>query len=367
MKKNTLKQSMLAVLLGTALLLPGCGADDKNVAEKDTTEYTEAKSTQIADASEMAETVEVVDENMVPIHADQLLEGTYPIAVDSSSTMFRIVSGELKVEAGQMFVTMTMGGTGYRYLFMGTGEQAVEAGEEQYIPFVENTSGEHTFTVPVEALDAGIDCAAFSNNKEKWYDRTVVFRADTLPADAFAEGYFVDAKSLGLEDGTYTVEVTEETVAITIPDGVTVSEVVVSPNTAKVTGIPENATVKLAVSWDGGSEQYAIVKVDATTGAVTLDEDATVTVGTEKIPLKPAPSDAGDEVAPLEVGEGVSVGIKSIPGLVYRLARGTTPDGVDTTAENAVVTTTATSSRVSLTDPQLPSDVAFYRVTVDVK
>ena len=210
MKKNTLKQSMLAVLLGTALLLPGCGADDKNVAEKDTTEYTEAKSTQIADASEMAETVEVVDENMVPIHADQLLEGTYPIAVDSSSTMFRIVSGELKVEDGQMFVTMTMGGTGYRYLFMGTGEQAVEAGEEQYIPFVENTSGEHTFTVPVEALDAGIDCAAFSNNKEKWYDRTLVFRADSLPLSAFAEGVITTATDLELDDGEYTVEVTLE-------------------------------------------------------------------------------------------------------------------------------------------------------------
>ena len=43
MKKNTLKQSMLAVLLGVALLLPGCGADDKNVAEKDTTEHGSQK------------------------------------------------------------------------------------------------------------------------------------------------------------------------------------------------------------------------------------------------------------------------------------------------------------------------------------
>jgi len=168
-------------------------------------------------------------------------------------------------------------------------------------------------------------------------------------------------------DGSYTVEVTAETVAITVPDGETVREVVVSPDTATVTGVPENATVKVAVSWDGGNAEYAIVSVDSTTGAVSLDEKASVTVDGEKIPLKPTPSDAGDEVAPLEVGEGVSVGIKSIPGLVYRLARGTTPDGIDTAAAKAVAKETATSSRVSLQDSQLPSNAAFYRVTVDLK
>lgn len=173
-------------------------------------------------------------------------------------------------------------------------------------------------------------------------------------------------------DGTYTVEVEAETVAITVPDGVTVREVVVSPNTATVTGVPANATVKVAVSWTDAqdvpqSAAYAIVKVDSVTGAVSLDEEAVVTVGEEEIALKPQLSDAGDEVAPLDVGEEVSVGVKSIPGLVYRLARGTAVDGIDTNAANAVAEQEATSSRVSLVDDDPPADGAFYRVTVEVK
>ena len=163
-----------------------------------------------------------------------------------------------------------------------------------------------------------------------------------------------------------------ETVAITVPDGVTVSEVVVSPDTATVTGVPTSATLKVAVSWTDAqdvsqSEAYAIVKVDSVTGAVSLDEDAVVTVGDEEIALKPQLSDAGDEVAPLDVGEDVSVGVKSIPGLVYRLARGTAVDEIDTSAANAIAEEKAASSRVSLVDDYPPAAGAFYRVTVELK
>ena len=107
-----------------------------------------------------------------------------------------------------MTAAMTMGGTGSLYVYMGTGEEAVAAGEDSYIPFVEDGSGAHTYTVPVEALDRGVDCAAFSKNKEMWYDRTLVFRADSLPMDAFAGGVIATAESLGLADGSYTVDVT---------------------------------------------------------------------------------------------------------------------------------------------------------------
>lgn len=173
-------------------------------------------------------------------------------------------------------------------------------------------------------------------------------------------------------DGTYTVEVEAETIAITVPDGVTVREVVVSPNTATVTGVPENATVKVAVSWTDAQETqhsaaYAIVKVNSETGAVSLDENAVVTVGEEDIPLKPLIAAADAESEPFEVSDDVSVGVKSIPGLVYRLARGMTPDGIDTAAAKAVAQEAATSSRVSLTDEEPPAGAAFYRVTVDVK
>ena len=210
--------------------------------------------------------------------------------------------------------------------------------------------------------------------------------AEGLAAEISIDGQIVNAKIIAVpytddesaatiaknQDGSYIVTITAESAVLTVPAGVTVSEVVVSPNTATVTGVPANATLKVAVSWTDAqdvsqSAAYAIVKVDSVTGAVSLDEDAVVTVGEEEIALKPQLSDAGDEVAPLDVGEKVSVGIKSIPGLVYRLARGMTPDGINTVAENAVATETATSSRVSLTDEEPPAGAAFYRVTVDLK
>lgn len=159
----------------------------------------------VADPSQMAPAKEVVEEGMVPVTADELADGSYDVAVDSSSGMFQITACDLTVKDGEMTAVMHMGGTGYLRVFMGTGEEAAAASEADCIPFHEEADGTHTFTVPVEALDKGIDCAAFSKNKEIWYDRTLVFRADSLPTEAFAGA--VTAESLGLADGEYTVEV----------------------------------------------------------------------------------------------------------------------------------------------------------------
>ena len=82
---------------------------------------------------------------------------------------------------------------------MGTGEGAglSVTDESEYIPYVEDADGAHTFTVPVDALDEGIACAAFSNKKEKWYERTLVFRSDSLPADAIDNPSMKTAEDLG--------------------------------------------------------------------------------------------------------------------------------------------------------------------------
>ncbi len=148
-------------------------------------------------------------EGLSPVAASSVKNGEYDITVDSSSSMFKITACKLTVADGKMTAAMTMSGTGYLHLFMGTGEQAA-GNESAYIPFVENADGAHTFTVPVEALNTEIACAAFSKSKEKWYDRTLVFRADSLPADAFTESVFTTPADLNLADGEYTIEVTLE-------------------------------------------------------------------------------------------------------------------------------------------------------------
>ena len=197
------------------MVMSGCGCQgtETTAASAGTQAETAAETAEAEKPSETAaekETVapsEVVEEGMVPVYAGELKDGTYEIKVDSSSSMFNITDCLLTVEDGAMSAVMTMSGKGYLKVFMGTGEEAETASEADFIPYAEAEDGSHTFEVPVEALDMGIDCAAFSKNKEQWYDRTLVFRADSLPAEAFMEGRIATAESLGLADGTYRIDV----------------------------------------------------------------------------------------------------------------------------------------------------------------
>ena len=177
-------------------------------------------------------------EGLEPITGDMLNDGEYPITVASSSSMFLIVDATLTVEDGEMTAEMTMSGKGYLYLYMGTGEEAAAAPEEDYIPYVENEQGSHTFTVPVEALDKGIDSAAFSKKKEMWYERTLVFESSSLPDEAFSEGMIQTIETLGVADGTYQIDVTlgsekgkaqvDSPAEMTITDGEAIATIVFS-------------------------------------------------------------------------------------------------------------------------------------------
>lgn len=231
------------------MVMSGCGSQgtETAVTSAGTQAETAAETAEAEKPSETAaekETVapsEVVEEGMVPVYAGELKDGTYEIKVDSSSSMFNITDCLLTVEDGAMSAVMTMSGKGYLKVFMGTGEEAETASEADFIPYAEAEDGSHTFEVPVEALDMGIDCAAFSKNKEQWYDRTLVFRADSLPAEAFMEGRIATAESLGLADGTYRIDVAlgggsgrtsvESPALLTVKDGQMTARIVFSsPN-----------------------------------------------------------------------------------------------------------------------------------------
>ena len=210
MRKNI--YGIMAEVCLSSVLAAGCGG--KNQAETLPAQSSETMSVQVSETveatEETAEQQSVGTEGMTPVLASELRDGVYQIQVDSSSSMFRIEACELTVKDGSMTADMKMGGTGYLKLYMGTGEEAAKAPEEKMIPFEEAADGSHHFTVPVEALDKELDCAAFSKKKEKWYDRVLVFRADSLPADALTDAAQVTAESLGLADGCYTVEVSME-------------------------------------------------------------------------------------------------------------------------------------------------------------
>ena len=253
----------MALALALLLLVPaGCGGQQEEPEQVPAEEHKTEHSEQVAAPSEMAGVEDVVEEGMVPITAQQLRDGTYSIQVDSSSTMFKIVDCQLTVADGTMTAVMTMSGTGYTKLFPGTGAEAVEAEESAYIPFVETEAGAHTYTVEVEALDAGMSCAAFSKNKEKWYDRTLVFRADSLPLEALQEGLVTLPESLALADGQYTVDVALK--------GGSGKAKVASPAALQV----ENGVCTATIAWS--SSNYDYMKIGETLyEPITLDPVST--------------------------------------------------------------------------------------------
>lgn len=198
---------MLAGLCACAQSAPAAPPETEAPAPSPAPEVP-SPSPAVADASQMTTVEEVVEPGMSPVYADSLLDGDYPVQVKSSSSMFRIENAVLHVRDGKLSATLTLGSKSYLALYPGTALEAATADESGHISYTEDADGAYAFTIPLEALDAPVPCAAFSKNKQLWYDRTLLFRADSLPTDAFRAGFFTTAESLGLADGNYRVEVT---------------------------------------------------------------------------------------------------------------------------------------------------------------
>lgn len=223
-----------------------------------------------------------------PLYATDIAPGTYPIDVASSSSMFRIVDAQLTVADDAMTCTMTMSGSGYGKLFMGTAEQAQAASKADCIPFTESAEGTHVFTVPVEALNADTDCAAWSIKKERWYDRVIVFESGRIPTDAILAS--VDelatrkplTKGISPEDPTDAAsdasaskkpsasqETTNPQIPVTaMPDGTHLTSLALEGGSGKAsvespsTIVIENGTGTLTVTWS--SPNYTRMIVDGT-------------------------------------------------------------------------------------------------------
>lgn len=198
---------MMAACMLLAVSASAGAAETETVSEYRNAGNTDAG---VATVGEMSAIQDVVEDWMVPIYPEELKDGVYQIEAESSSQMFQIEECTLTVADGEMTALMTMGGKGYLKLYMGSGEEALQAAESDYISFVEAEDGRHTYEIPVEALDSGIPCSAFSKNREKWYDRTLVFLSTSLPMDAFKDLDLTVVEDLQLEDGVYTVEASLE-------------------------------------------------------------------------------------------------------------------------------------------------------------
>ncbi len=105
----------------------------------------------------------------------QVSDGSYKANVTSSSSMFKVTDCILTSKNGEMTAKITLSGTGYDYLYVGTSAEAALADKSKWIPYVVDKNGMYTYTIPVSLLDTGISVAAFSHKKQVWYDRTLTF------------------------------------------------------------------------------------------------------------------------------------------------------------------------------------------------
>ena len=264
-------KKILAGAAAVCLLLAGCGkgktvtptgSDDNpsRIAEETTTATTAAaettttttaapETTSAAETTAAPETTsekvtapqqEVGFEGMEAISGDKINDGEYHINVDSSSSMFKIADCVLNVKDGSMTADIIIDSKSYGHLFPGSAEDAEKAAEADLIGYESDAEGRSVFSFPIEALDKEVPCAAFSVKKETWYDRTLVFRSDSLPDEAFKENRWTDASSLGLADGEYTADVkleggsgrasVQSPAKLTVKDGNVTAEIVWSSN-----------------------------------------------------------------------------------------------------------------------------------------
>ncbi len=240
-----MKKRIIALSVLTMLVLASCGTKKENSQQSSTSAATAPQTTAATTAETTTEATtehvtaaqnEVGFEGMTEININELNMGNYNVSVDSSSSMFKIAGCILHVSDHDMIADIIIDSKSYDALFMGTEDEAKNAAESDRITYTTNEKGQSVFTVPVEALDKEIQCAALSAKKQEWYGRTLVFRADSLPDTAFKEARYATAESLKLEDGEYNIDVkleggsgkasVESPAKLTVKDGKATAKIV---------------------------------------------------------------------------------------------------------------------------------------------
>lgn len=121
--------------------------------------------------------------SMTPVYPEDVKEGDYEPDVISDSRFFKIIHSDMTNSDGRMEAVITISSTSYAYVYQGTAEQAAAADRREWTA-ADEKDGYGSFEVSVEALNKEIPCAAYSKKKQKWYDRNIVFLAESLPEGA---------------------------------------------------------------------------------------------------------------------------------------------------------------------------------------
>ncbi len=159
---------------------------------------------------------------MTPIYASSITDGIYTVDVTSSSVYFKIVDCQLEVKGDEMNAVMTISSESYLYIYPGTKEEAEAADVSSYTDHGETENDQYTFTYEVSALNQELPCAAYSKRRKKWYDRMILFEADSLPEGALSfelpDYDFIEKAVTYYEDEHENLSEDEEDTTLTASD-----------------------------------------------------------------------------------------------------------------------------------------------------
>ena len=177
-----MKQYIFRKILNTGILCTLAVILAAFPAAAEETSRSDAYWEEIAGVQQSIRHRDILKYGMTPIYANDIQNGTYPIEAVSSSQYFKIREAELIVSDDAMTARITIPSMSYLYVYPGTKQEAA-ADEEHWIGF-QASDQQTVFTIPVDALNQKIPCAAYSKARKKWYDRDLVFDASSLPKDA---------------------------------------------------------------------------------------------------------------------------------------------------------------------------------------
>ena len=117
-----------------------------------------------------------------------LADGIYSAQVETGQAMFKVVDCVITSEDGKMTAVITLSGTGYDYLYLGSGKEAYAADGEGWIPFQEDPeTGKYTYTLELASVTETVSVAARSaryasegRGEAAWLDRTLTFVPESI-------------------------------------------------------------------------------------------------------------------------------------------------------------------------------------------
>lgn len=195
-------------------------------------------------------------------------DGVYTTTISTGAEMFRVVATILTVKNGKMSAEITLSGTGYDYLYMGTAAEAA-GNESQWIgckdeqkSYIENGEEKtgRSYIIPISTLDTPLAMASHSVKRDRWYDRSITVSSNNLKKISSGEAGNGEGGSLNPAP-TVVETATKDSVKDTTPAEESKSESDTSGSTSQVnskTKLKDGVYTPDKFTWSGGSGRVNI-------------------------------------------------------------------------------------------------------------